>query len=118
RMAHFVSKLNQELHWQPAVLNLGGGFGIRYTQEDTPLKPQQYVDALVESLLKSWPALGLALPQVWIEPGRSIVGEAGTTIYTLGAEKEIPGIRHYVAVDGGMSDNLRVALYQAKYEAC
>lgn len=118
RMAHFVSKLSQELHWQPAVLNLGGGFGIRYTQEDTPLKPQQYVDALVESLLKSWPALGLALPQVWIEPGRSIVGEAGTTIYTLGAEKEIPGIRHYVAVDGGMSDNLRVALYQAKYEAC
>lgn len=117
RMAQFVSQLNQELKWQPTVLNLGGGFGIRYTAEDTPLHPKDYVYALVDSLRERWTALGLSLPQVWIEPGRSIVGEAGTTIYTLGAEKEVPGIRHYIAVDGGMSDNLRVALYQAKYEA-
>lgn len=117
RMAQFVSQLNQELQWQPTVLNLGGGFGIRYTAEDTPLHPKDYVYALVDSLRERWTALGLSLPQVWIEPGRSIVGEAGTTIYTLGAEKEVPGIRHYIAVDGGMSDNLRVALYQAKYEA-
>lgn len=117
RMAQFVRKLHQELNWQPAVLNLGGGFGIRYTDEDTPLTPKQYVYALADSLKAEWGTLGLSLPQVWIEPGRSIVGEAGTTIYKIGTEKEIPGIRHYIAVDGGMSDNIRVALYQAKYEA-
>jgi diaminopimelate decarboxylase len=117
RLARFVGQIHQEMNWKPEVLNLGGGFGIRYTEEDAPLPPKDYVYALADSVIKEWAALGLSLPQIWIEPGRSIVGEAGTTIYTLGAKKEIPGIRHYISVDGGMSDNIRVALYQAKYEA-
>lgn len=57
------------------------------------------------------------MPEIWIEPGRSLVGDAGTTLYTIGSSKHVPGIRDYVAIDGGMSDNIRPALYQAKYEA-
>lgn len=62
-------------------------------------------------------ANGLAVPEIWIEPGRSLVGEAGTTLYKVGSRKEVPGIRSYLAVDGGMSDNIRPALYEAHYEA-
>src|SRR5436853_1784962 len=90
-------------------LNLGGGLGIAYTNEDEPPS----VDDYVEALLKNAPA-GVT---VVCEPGRSLVGNAGVTIYTVGTVKEIPGIRTYVAVDGGMSDNLRPMLYDAKYEA-
>lgn len=59
---------------------------------------------------------GMAIPEIWIEPGRSLVGDAGTTLYSIGSQKQIPNVRHYLAVDGGMSDNLRPALYQAEYE--
>jgi diaminopimelate decarboxylase len=90
-------------------LNLGGGLGIAYTHEDRP----PAVDDYVEALLKNAPA-GVT---VLCEPGRSLVGNAGITAYTVGTVKEIPGIRTYVAVDGGMSDNLRPMLYDAKYEA-
>lgn len=61
--------------------------------------------------------LGLAMPEIWIEPGRSLVGDAGTSLYTIGAQKTVPAVREYIAVDGGMSDNIRPALYDAKYEA-
>ncbi|GGK15300.1 diaminopimelate decarboxylase [Caldalkalibacillus thermarum] len=118
RLAQFVQEASKKLGWQISVLNLGGGFGIRYTAEDTPLLPQEYVYALCDSVHKEWQTLRQPLPEIWIEPGRSIVGEAGTTVYTIGAFKEVPGVRQYISVDGGMSDNLRVALYQAKYEAC
>ncbi|MDQ0339170.1 diaminopimelate decarboxylase [Caldalkalibacillus uzonensis] len=118
RLAGFVQEAGNELGWPLSVLNLGGGFGIRYTREDTPLSPQEYVYALCDGVKQEWQAINQPLPEVWIEPGRSIVGEAGTTVYTIGAHKEVPGVRQYISVDGGMSDNLRVALYQAKYEAC
>ena len=98
-------------------LNLGGGFGIYYASGDDPAQIADYAktvqDALEEACLKkSFPR-----PKIIVEPGRSIVGTAGTTIYTIGSSKEIPGIRKYVAVDGGMADNPRPSLYQARYEA-
>lgn len=99
------------------VLNVGGGFGIRYTKDDTPLAPQVYVQAITEAIKAEFDKVGLPYPEVVIEPGRSIVGAAGTTLYTIGSTKEIPGVRKYVSVDGGMSDNPRPALYQAVYEA-
>lgn len=99
------------------VLNLGGGFGIRYTEEDTPLHPSAYVEEMEDVVLSMTRKHNYPLPEIWIEPGRSLVGDAGTTLYTAGSSKEVPGVRTYIAVDGGMSDNIRPALYEAKYTA-
>ncbi len=99
------------------VLNLGGGFGIRYTDEDNPLDPAVYVEDMMKTIQSEIGQLNYPMPEIWIEPGRSLVGDAGTTLYTIGSQKEVPGVRNYVAVDGGMSDNIRPALYQAKYDA-
>ncbi|TMW73669.1 diaminopimelate decarboxylase [Alteribacter natronophilus] len=101
----------------PEVVNLGGGFGIRYNDEDTPLPLGDYVKAMVSAVKHESSERNFSVPEIWIEPGRALVGEAGTTLYTVGARKSIPGIRDYISVDGGMTDNLRPALYQAKYEA-
>lgn len=99
------------------VLNLGGGFGVRYTADDQPLPPSQYVREIIADVREVAMANNLDMPEIWIEPGRSLVGEAGTTLYTIGSRKEVPEIRSYVAVDGGMSDNIRPSLYEAKYDA-
>ncbi|MBA3924939.1 diaminopimelate decarboxylase [Listeria rustica] len=99
------------------VLNLGGGFGVRYTADDQPLPPAQYVREIIADVREVAMANNLDMPEIWIEPGRSLVGEAGTTLYTIGSRKEVPEIRSYVAVDGGMSDNIRPSLYEAKYDA-
>jgi diaminopimelate decarboxylase len=99
------------------ILNLGGGFGIRYTEGDTPLPAVQYIKEMTDAVREQFTQRNYPLPEIWIEPGRSIVGDAGTTLYTIGSIKDIPGIRKYVAVDGGMTDNIRPALYGAKYEA-
>ena len=107
----------QKLSFEAKVLNLGGGFGIRYTKEDEPLAPAQYVTEIIRDVKKWSEFYSMALPEIWIEPGRSLVGDAGTTLYKVGSQKEVPNVRKYVAVDGGMSDNIRPALYQAKYEA-
>lgn len=101
----------------PEVLNLGGGFGIRYTEKDEPLPYENYVDAIVDAVENASSNLEIPLPEIWIEPGRSIVGNTAVTLYEVGASKEIPGIREYVSVDGGMNDNLRPALYEAEYDA-
>jgi diaminopimelate decarboxylase len=101
----------------PSVLNLGGGFGIRYTDEDVPLAPSDYVEKIVTEVKNHTESLDLPMPEIWIEPGRSLVGEAGTTLYSIGSSKQVPDVRKYLAVDGGMSDNIRPALYEAKYEA-
>jgi diaminopimelate decarboxylase len=113
-------KLNawkQELNFEAKVLNLGGGFGIRYTKEDEPIQPSQYVEAIIAEVKKWVNHFSMKLPEIWIEPGRSLVGDAGITLYRVGSSKDVPGVRKYLAVDGGMSDNIRPALYQAKYEA-
>ncbi|NLY11909.1 MAG: diaminopimelate decarboxylase [Firmicutes bacterium] len=98
-------------------LDIGGGLGIRYTDKDVPVSIAEYGEAVVTELFKSAEKHGIRMPKLLVEPGRSIVGEAGTTLYTIGAIKDIPGVRTYVAVDGGMVDNPRVALYQAEYKA-
>jgi len=108
----------QSMHdFHCSVLNLGGGFGIRYTEEDKPLEPQSYVKEMIETVQTFTGKLNLTMPEIWIEPGRSLVGDAGTSLYTVGSQKTVPNIREYIAVDGGMSDNIRPALYDAKYEA-
>ncbi len=101
----------------PEVLNLGGGFGIRYTEEDQPIPVSEYVEVIIEEVKKQSAQLDVPIPEIWIEPGRSLVGDAGTTLYSVGSRKHVPNIREYVAIDGGMNDNIRPALYQAKYEA-
>ena len=97
-------------------LNVGGGFGIRYTDEE-PRDYGWYLDPMMARIDAFFRDLGLPRPAVVTEPGRSVVGEAGITLYTVGSVKDIPGVRKYVSVDGGMTDNIRPALYQAKYRA-
>lgn len=99
------------------VLNLGGGFGIKYTEEDSPLEPSVYVSEMIKVVKDLVEEANLAMPEIWIEPGRSLVGDAGSSLYTIGSEKEVPDVRKYLAVDGGMSDNIRPALYGALYDA-
>ncbi|MGI6552793.1 MAG: diaminopimelate decarboxylase [Bacillota bacterium] len=98
-------------------LNLGGGFGIYYTEEDRPASIETYADTVMEAVREEARNREYPLPLVIVEPGRAIIGPAGTTLYTIGATKDIPGVRKYVSTDGGMADNIRPALYQAKYEA-
>ncbi|MHA3064981.1 diaminopimelate decarboxylase [Lacticaseibacillus saniviri] len=107
----------QTFDFTPEVLNVGGGFGIAYTESDDPLTPEAFVQAIVEAAKADSKALQISLPQIWIEPGRAIVGPAGYSLYTIGSRKDVSGLLPYVAVDGGMGDNIRPALYQAKYEA-
>ena len=113
-------KLNQwkkDISFESKVLNLGGGFGIRYTNEDDPIPASQYVEEIIAEVKNQVELYSMDMPEIWIEPGRSLVGDAGTTLYSIGSRKDVPNVRQYVAVDGGMSDNIRPALYQAKYEA-
>jgi diaminopimelate decarboxylase len=95
------------------LLNVGGGLGIAYTSEDEPPSIDAYVDVKVRGVAEVFERP----PRLLIEPGRSLVGNAGITAYAVGTVKEIPGLRTYIAVDGGMSDNLRPMLYGARYEA-
>jgi diaminopimelate decarboxylase len=95
------------------LLNVGGGLGIAYTSEDEPASIEDYVDVKVKGVQQTFDPV----PRILIEPGRSLVGNAGITAYRIGSIKEIPGVRTYVSVDGGMSDNLRPMLYGARYEA-
>lgn len=101
------------------TLNVGGGYGVRYTPDDHPLPLAAYVDAIVGAVKDyvAQSASGIKVPSFWIEPGRSLISEAGTTLYTVGSEKVVPGVRRYLAVDGGMSDNMRPVTYQAVYSA-
>lgn len=98
-------------------INVGGGFGISYTEDDVSRAYSYFIDPMMERIERFAADLNIERPVVTIEPGRSIVAESGITLYSVGTVKEIPGIRKYVSVDGGMTDNIRPALYQAKYEA-
>lgn len=110
----------KELDFEAEVLNLGGGYGIRYTKDDPDLRFSDYADffkSLIDAVKSACVNRNLKRPYLCIEPGRSIVGEAGITLYTVGAIKEIKGIKKYLAVDGGMFESPRYCLYGSKYEA-
>lgn len=109
--------LVHEWDFEPQVINTGGGFGIRYTKEDQPLPATEFVEAIIDTITEKTTEYGMTMPTIWIEPGRAIVGPAGYNLYTIGSRKDVPGIRSYLSVDGGMGDNIRPALYEAKYEA-
>ena len=98
-------------------IDFGGGFGIYYTKEDKPKEIEEYCSAVLDTAEKTCKELGFPRPVFSIEPGRSLIGNAGTTLYKVGAVKDIENIRKYVCVDGGMTDNIRPALYNAKYES-
>lgn len=98
-------------------LNIGGGLGITYTSEDNPPSVATIADVIISSVEENAKKYNLELPKLYLEPGRSIVGTAGVTIYKVGSSKQVPEGRKYVALDGGMADNPRPAMYQAKYTA-
>ncbi len=114
-MIDFMGKIKNELGVVITELNLGGGFGIMYTKDDEPVPYENYMEKVSVAVKEKCAEHGLPVPYIYIEPGRSIVGEAGITLYTVGGKKEIPNIRTYVSVDGGMTDNIRYALYQSAY---
>lgn len=114
-MLDFMARIRKETGATLPELNLGGGFGIRYIAENDPVPCDGYMEQVARTVRERCKALDLPMPFILIEPGRSIVGAAGLTLYRVGAVKEIPGVRTYVSVDGGMGDNPRYALYQADY---
>ncbi len=116
-MMGFMKQIKDEIGLNLAELNLGGGFGIYYKEGDSPAPINKFADVIMKIIAEKAESYNLNAPKIIIEPGRSIVGTAGTTLYQVGSVKHIPGIRTYVAVNGGMGDNPRPALYQAKYEA-
>ncbi len=116
-LVDLIRQANERFGFACRCLNIGGGLGIRYTEADMPSSIGDYVTVKVEGVREEMARVGLPMPRVLIEPGRSIVGKAGITAYRVGTIKEVPGIRTYVSVDGGMSDNIRPMLYDAEYEA-
>ena len=116
-MMDFARQAHEATGFVMEELDIGGGLGIRYNSKDDPITPRDLAEAVAPALIDAASRYGLPLPSLLLEPGRSIVGEAGTTLYTVNAVKRIEGVRTYVSVDGGMADNPRVALYQAEYEA-
>ena len=116
-MLGFAQQVRAELGYTIEELNLGGGFGIAYGPEDKPLPVDEMIDALGDAVREGCQKHNLPQPFITIEPGRSIVGPAGVTLYRVGSVKHIENVRTYVAVDGGMPDNPRYALYGASYQA-
>jgi len=121
-MAGFMGQVRDETGLEMNVLDLGGGPGARYLEEQNPPTIDQFAETVSETVIAAVAASDMAKPKLIVEPGRSIVGEAGTTVYTVGPIKEVniaepPGKRTYLAVDGGLSDNPRPALYDAVYSA-
>jgi diaminopimelate decarboxylase len=108
-----IAEFCDAVDFQPELLNVGGGLGIAYLDSDEPPSIEDYVDVKVHGVQRVFDPV----PRILVEPGRSLVGNAGVTAYRVGTVKEIPGVRTYVAVDGGMSDNLRPMLYGSRYEA-
>lgn len=114
-MMNFIGDIKKQTGHIISELNLGGGYGIKYTSEDNPTAYDNYMNAVSKTVISKAREFDIPVPYIFMEPGRSIVGEAGITLYTVGGRKEIPNIRTYVSVDGGMTDNIRYALYQSSY---
>lgn len=115
-MLSLIDSIYEETGYMITELDLGGGFGIYYKSGDAPKNIEQFCSIILKQCEDKCKELSINPPILTIEPGRSVVGNAGLTLYTVGSIKEIPEIRKYVAVDGGMTDNIRPALYRAQYE--
>jgi len=116
RMVALLASVRDSVHGV-AELNLGGGLGIAYTSEDAPLPVAEFAERLLRHVADEAAAAGIETPRLTVEPGRAIVGPTTVTLYEVGTVKELPGLRTYVSVDGGMSDNIRTVLYDAHYTA-
>ena len=114
-MMNFIGDMKDKYGVEADELDLGGGFGIKYVDSDTPIDYGEYMRAVSVVVKRVASKRGLKLPFIIVEPGRSIVAEAGLTLYTVGTIKDIPSIRKYVSIDGGMGDNPRYILYQSEY---
>ena len=114
-MMDFIGQIKGETGHLVTELNLGGGYGIKYTENDNPVPYDNYMAAVSKAVKAKAAENDIPVPFIYMEPGRSVVGEAGITLYTVGGRKEIPNIRTYVSVDGGMTDNIRYALYESEY---
>lgn len=116
-MLDFLADMRQQFGFTAEQLDLGGGLGIRYQEDDLPPTIEVLAEAVGTALKEACAARDFPVPELILEPGRSIVGEAGTTLYTIGVVKQIPGLRTFVSVDGGLSDNPRPVMYDAVYRA-
>lgn len=114
-MLEFIAHIRDALGFTAAVLNLGGGFGVRYVESDPHIDISANIALIAEHINKNCARLSIEKPKILMEPGRSIVADAGLTLYTVGSVKTINGYKSYVSVDGGMTDNPRYALYQSQY---
>lgn len=118
-MAAFIDEVcRHKIGVEVPEFSPGGGFAVAYQREQEPPTHAAYARAVLGTLRREADARGFAMPHITIEPGRSIVGRAGVALYTVGARKEVPGVRTYVSVDGGMADNIRPAMYGSRYEVC
>ena len=116
-MVKFTKEVSEKLKITIPEINIGGGFGVRYTEEDTDVDLKKLMKKIVECLEKTLESEKLEVENISIEPGRSIVAQAGSTLYTVGGKKRTYGGEKYIFIDGGMTDNIRPSLYQAKYES-
>jgi len=114
-MLGFLADMKEKYGFSAKILNLGGGFGVRYIESDPEISITANIDAIGAHVRALCKKLGLRLPIIYMEPGRSIVADAGMTLYTVGSVKEIEGFKNYVSIDGGMTDNPRYTLYQSAY---
>lgn len=115
-MLELIRNTKENFGYLIKEVDFGGGFGIYYTSQDEPRTTEEYCNTIINKVDEVCKRTGQERPILTIEPGRSIIANAGTTLYTIGSVKEIPGVRKYVSVDGGMTDNIRPALYNAEYE--
>lgn len=114
-MLEYIRHIQDTYGYTAKVLDLGGGYGVRYVDEDSEMDIESNIRRVANHIKTTCQALGVEQPAIWMEPGRSIVADAGMTLYTVGTVKEIEGYKNYVAVDGGMTDNPRFALYGSQY---
>ncbi|MBQ7499569.1 MAG: diaminopimelate decarboxylase [Clostridia bacterium] len=114
-MLKFISDMKDKHGYEAKQLNLGGGFAVRYTEDDPSIDIEKNISDIGKIVFDKSAELGITPPMILMEPGRSIVADAGMTVYTVGSVKEITGFRSYVSIDGGMPDNPRYALYQSVY---
>jgi diaminopimelate decarboxylase len=110
-----IKRIKDKYNLTLKIVNLGGGLGIKYTEKDSPISVYEIAETIIKSIKDNAKKYSIEEPTVFIEPGRSIVGTSGVTLYTAGSSKQVPNGRKYQAVDGGMSDNARPSLYQAEY---